>query len=77
MDIQTEKLDLIEWISKLEDASVINELMKIKEDYSNSKDWADSLKQEELASIKRGLNDFDNKNVHSHQTARRIYEKYL
>lgn len=77
MDIQTEKLDLIEWISKLEDSSVINELRKIKEDYSNSKDWADSLKHEELASIERGLKDFENQNVHSHQTARRIYEKYL
>lgn len=77
MDIQTEKLNLIEWISKLEDASLINELMKIKEDHLNSEDWANSLKQEELASIKRGLTDFENKNVHSHETARRIYEKYL
>ena len=77
MDIQTEKLNLIEWISKLEDASLINELMKIKEDHLNSEDWANSLKQEELESIKRGLTDFENKNVHSHETARRIYEKYL
>lgn len=77
MDIQTEKLNLIEWISKLEDASLINELMKIKEGHLNSEDWANSLKQEELESIKRGLTDFENKNVHSHETARRIYEKYL
>jgi len=39
MNNQTEKLDLIEWISKLNDNSIINKLRQIKEDYSNSKDW--------------------------------------
>jgi hypothetical protein len=38
MNIQTEKLDLIEWISRLNDASIIDKLRIIKNDYSNSKD---------------------------------------
>ncbi|HPK10158.1 MAG TPA: hypothetical protein PK246_07485 [Saprospiraceae bacterium] len=77
MNIQTEKLDLIEWISKLNDASVIDKLREIKNDYSNSKDWWDSLKKEEIDSINRGLKDIEEGRTHSHETALKIYEKYL
>ena len=77
MNIQAEKLNLIEWISKLNDISVIEKLKKLKEDYSNSNDWWDALKKEELESINRGLKDFEEGRVHSHETARKIYEKYL
>jgi hypothetical protein len=77
MNIQTEKLDLIEWISRLNDSSVIGKLLQIKEDYSKSKDWWDTLEKEEIKSINRGLNDFEEGRVHSHDTARKIYEKYL
>ena len=55
MNIQTEKLGLIEWISKLNDISIIEKLKLIKEDYLKSKDWWDMLNKEELESIERGL----------------------
>ena len=77
MNIQTKKLDLIEWISRLNDSSIIDRLKQIKEDYSNSRDWWDILKKEELESIKRGLKDFEEGKIQSHETARKIYEKYL
>jgi predicted transcriptional regulator len=77
MNIQTEKLDLIEWISRLNDTSIIDRLRKLKEDYSQSKDWWDTLKKEEIESISRGLKDFEEGRIHSHDTARKIYEKYL
>jgi hypothetical protein len=77
MNIQTEKLGLIEWISKLNDTSIIEKLKSIKEDYSRSKDWWDSLNREELESIERGLKDLKDGKVHSHETARKVYEKYL
>lgn len=77
MNIQTEKLDLIEWISRLNDNSIIDKLKKIKEDYSKSKDWWNTLNQEEIESINRGLKDFKEGRTHSHDTARMIYEKYL
>ena len=77
MNIQAEKLDLIEWISRLNDNSIIDKLRQIKEDYSKSKDWWDTLKKEEIESINRGLKDFDEGRIHSHDTARKIYEKYL
>jgi hypothetical protein len=77
MNIQTEKLDLIEWISKLNDTSVINKLRQVKEDYSKSKDWWDTLKREEIESINQGLKDFQEGRIHIHDSVRKIYEKYL
>jgi predicted transcriptional regulator len=77
MNIQTEKLDLIEWISKLNDASIIDRLKKIKTDYSTSKDWYNSIEREELESINRGLRDFEEGRIHSHDEARENYEKFL
>ncbi len=77
MNIQAEKLDLIEWISKINDSSLISKLRQIKEDYSQSKDWWECLKKEEIDSINRGLKDFEEGRIHSHETARKVYEKYL
>jgi len=77
MNIQTEKLDLIEWISKLNDNSIIDKLRQIKEGYAKSKDWWDTLNQEEIESINKGLKDFEEGRTHSHDIARKIYEKYL
>ncbi|MDD2564096.1 MAG: hypothetical protein PHU27_07780 [Salinivirgaceae bacterium] len=77
MNIQTQKLDLIEWISKLNDSSVIEKLRSIKEDYAKSKDWYADLNAEELASINRGLKDIDEGRLNSHESARQIYVKYL
>lgn len=36
-----------------------------------------SLTKEEMDSIDRGLNDFKEGRTHSHETARKLYEKYL
>ena len=77
MNIQTEKLDLIQWISNLNDKSIIEKLRDIKNSYTHSKDWWGELKEEELESIKRGLKDLDEGKVHSHDTARKLYGKYL
>jgi len=77
MNIQTEKLELIEWITKLNDSSVIAKIRELKLSYTQSKDWWDSLKKEELESIERGLKDLEEGRTHSHETVRSIYEKYL
>lgn len=77
MNIQAEKLDLIEWISKLNDKSIIEKLKEVRNSYSHSKDWGDFLNQEEIESIEEGLKDMEEGRVHSHETARKIYEKYL
>ncbi|WP_206081849.1 hypothetical protein [Maribellus sediminis] len=77
MNIQAEKLSLIEWISTLKDTSVIDKLLKLRDDYTSTNDWWNELKQEELDSIERGLKDFEEGQTQSDQTARQLYEKYL
>jgi hypothetical protein len=77
MNIQAEKLSLIEWLSTLNDTSIIEKLKSIKDDYSKSKDWWDALNKEELESVERGLKDLEDGKIHSHDTARKVYERYL
>lgn len=77
MNIQAEKLGLIEWIAKFNDSSVIEKLKKIYEENSQSSDWWDEISIAEKASIERGLEDIDTGKTHSHETARKIYEKHL
>ncbi|MBT3424018.1 MAG: hypothetical protein HN431_14540, partial [Bacteroidetes bacterium] len=77
MNIQTEKLGLIEWIAKLNDSSVIEKIKRIHDDYSKSIDWWDEISTTEKESIERGLTDISEGKVHSHENAKKIYEKYL
>ena len=77
MDIQAEKLSLIEWISRVNDQSIIAKLKKLQADYIGSDDWWDELNQEEKESIERGLKDIEEGRVHSHETVQEIYGKYL
>ena len=75
MDIQTEKLGLIEWISRLSDQKVIDKLklMMLAYQYEN----VNEMTKAEHESILRGLDDFENGKTHTHDEVRRIYEKYL
>ena len=77
MNIQTEKLKLIEWLSKIEDLSIISKIRKIKDEYTGPDDWYNELSQEEKDSINRGLEDIDKGRIHSHESVKKIYEKYL
>lgn len=77
MNIQTEKLELIKFITKLNDSSVVAKLIKVKSNYTQSKDWWDVLKKEEIESIEKGLKDLEEGKIHSHEIARKVYEKYL
>ncbi|MCF8297976.1 MAG: hypothetical protein K9J13_10565 [Saprospiraceae bacterium] len=77
MNIQSEKLVLIEWITKLNDLSIIEKLKKIRDDYSKTADWWDDISISEKESIERGMKNIEEGKVHSHETARKLYEKYL
>jgi len=49
-----------------------DDLLKI-----NSTEEADSLSTVEIESINQGLKDFEEGRTHSHEAARKLYEKYL
>ena len=77
MDIKLEKLGLIEWITKINDTAIIQKLVGIKKANPALQDWSDKLSQEEIDSVNRGLKDIEEGNLQSHESVRKIYEKYL
>lgn len=73
--ILNKKLELIQWLSTLEDKVVIEKLIKFRKEEST--DWWDSISDEEKKSIESGQNDADKNNLIPHVTVRKTYEKWL
>jgi len=70
INIQTEKLNIIEWLVKLQDQTIIKN-PKI------STDWWDTISESEKMSIDQGLADIENRKVTAHAKVRKNYEKWL
>lgn len=77
MDIRAldKKIELIQWLSTLEEVEIIKKLMKFRQ--QETKDWQKSTSTEEQKSIEKGIADAEKKNVHPHSTVKKIYEKWL
>jgi hypothetical protein len=73
--ILNKKIELIQWLSTLEDKVVIEKLIKFRKEEST--DWWDSISDEEKKAIESGLNDADKNNLIPHVTVRKTYEKWL
>ncbi len=66
MKAESIKSELIEWLSKLDDKSILTSLLQFKKS-AESGDWTDNLKKKQLESLQRGLSDLDKGNVISSQ----------
>lgn len=77
MNAQTlnEKLELIQWLSTLEDTSIIKKLIQFRKE--ETKDWWNSISEEEKKSIEKGTSEADNDELKSHSEARKLYGKWL
>ncbi|WP_367915485.1 hypothetical protein [Leadbetterella sp. DM7] len=64
MNVLEKKVELIQWLSFLEDGEIIEKLVKFKED--STKDWWDSISAEEKSGIEKGLKGADNNELISH-----------
>ena len=74
MNIQAEKLGLIQWLTQLTDENVI---AKIKALRSEKSDWWDDISIEEKTEIEEGLTQADKGEFKSHAEVRKKYEKWL
>ncbi|OAQ40731.1 hypothetical protein A5893_07265 [Pedobacter psychrophilus] len=74
MNIQLEKLELLETIVNTKDQSLILELQSFLN--SRSLDWFDELNEEQKKEIAEGINDADNNQTISHKEAIRLFEKW-
>jgi len=77
MDAQilNEKLELIQWLSSIEDKSIIKKLIEFRK--RETKDWWNEILDAEKASIEKGLKQADNNELEPHSKARKLYEKWL
>ena len=61
------KLELIEWLTKLEDGETIEYLKIVKDSRESSHDWWNDLTDEQKAGIEKGLKDIDEGRVIPHE----------
>ena len=69
------KLELIQWLSTIEDTLLIEKIMDLRK--KESKDWWSSISNNEKESIDLGLKVAESKKLNSHSKARELYKKWL
>ena len=67
------KLELIEWLTKLDDDETIEYLKIVKDSKSYNNDWWDDLPESQKSGIERGLNDIKNGRTVSHDDVKSKY----
>jgi hypothetical protein len=70
-----QKLELIQWLSSLEDVSLIEKIAELKDTMNN--DWADLISPEEKIALDQGIKDATEGKISSHEKVRAAYEKWL
>jgi predicted transcriptional regulator len=75
INLQNKKIELIQWLSTLNDHSVIDKIMKLRE--KEKTDWWNEISTIEQKSIETGIQDADNGKLTSHTNVKKIYEKWL
>jgi len=75
IDLQNKKIELIQWLSTLDNEIIIDKLMKLRE--NEKADWWSEITEEEKKSIEKGIEDADSGNLTPQSEVRKIYEKWL
>jgi predicted transcriptional regulator len=74
MDILAEKLDLIKWLTGIEEPAVLQKLIALKNDQQT--DWWDLIDDEEKAEIEEGLAQGDRGEGIAHEEVMAKYDKW-
>jgi hypothetical protein len=75
LNILNQKLELIQWLSTIEDTSIIEKIMDLRK--KESVDWWNSTSEQERESIELGLKDAESGKLNDHSKVRKLYEKWL
>ena len=75
INLQNKKIELIQWLSTLDDQSLIDKLMKLRK--KEKTDWWNEISTDEQKSIEKGIQDADNGRLTSHSNVKKNYEKWL
>jgi predicted transcriptional regulator len=74
-NVQATKLELIQWLSTLDNPKVLEQILAIRNTTKN--DWWSETSSEIQQSIEQGVNDADSGKVHPHTEVRKLYGKWL
>ncbi|HEY3389334.1 MAG TPA: hypothetical protein VGK38_07175 [Prolixibacteraceae bacterium] len=67
------KLELIEWLAKLDDYETLDYLKLIKDAKVSQEDWWYGLSEEQKEGLERGLKDIDEGRVTPHEDVKLKY----
>lgn len=67
------KLELIEWLAKLNDSDTIQYLKKIKDAGAKNQDWWNGLPEQQKKGVMRGLKDIDEGRTIPHDEVKAKY----
>ncbi len=74
MVIQTEKLQLIEWLARLNNTTVLKRFISLKNE--QEKDWWVTIGAEERAEIEKGIEQADRGDLTKHHEVMDKYKKW-
>ena len=77
MNIEAEKLKLIEWLISLRDETTIEKLKFFHEHSADAADWWDTISESERDSIERGIKDVENGKTILHSEVKKKYGEWL
>lgn len=75
INIQNAKIELIQWLTTLEDSSLIQKIIDLRK--GETKDWWNEISDAEKKSIEKGILDADNGKLKPNSDAKKIYGKWL
>jgi len=75
ISIQDRKIELISWLVSIEDRSLIEEIVRLKE--RDEGDWYDEATDSEKKSIESGLSDATEGKLKPNSEAKKIFGKWL
>ena len=73
MGLEAIKLELIEWLTQLEDQDTINYLKVVKDSSSDDSDWWDALSEDLKKGVEAGLKDIEDGKVMDHEDVKKKY----
>jgi predicted transcriptional regulator len=74
LDLLNKKLELIQWLSTVEDSTILEEIMDLRK--RQNKDWWNSISEIEKEGIEKGLKDAESGKLNPHSSVRKLYEKW-
>jgi hypothetical protein len=76
LTIQTKKIELIQWLSAIEDISILDKIADLIT-HEQKKDWWGETSAAAKNSIEKGIADAENGKLQPHSKARDLYGKWL